>query len=322
MKLCGCGCGETVKPGRRFLHGHNLRLVKRRPLSEEVKKRISIKVSEYLRKHHPRKVERTTVYCLNCDKPFERKVTETKKFCGEKCYWSWLSRHPTGMCKEKIENKLPRETRKCPVCGKEFTVIITSTQKYCSKKCYHRDPRIREIRSKCKIGDKNPTKRVEVKDKIREKRLEQKFPCTDTAPELIMKSILDELGVAYLSHKPIGNICQPDFVLPVLKIAVFVDGDYWHANTRFYTYDELDEVQKANVEKDRRQEKALEKLGWKVLRFWEYDLKFYTEMCKNKLREVIEHEYRKTERLVPNRQNTNVSSILATGYCTVSSRGR
>ena len=70
---------------------------------------------------------------------------------------------------------------------------------------------------------------------------------------------------------------RPDFVFPKLRLAVFVDGCFWHgcprhgnqpANHRAFWRRKL----AANVARDRRVNRALRAAGWRVLRIWEHEL--------------------------------------------------
>ena len=71
---------------------------------------------------------------------------------------------------------------------------------------------------------------------------------------------------------------KPDFVFRNERVAIFIDGDFWHGNPRKFR------VPKSNVgywapkiEANRRRDIAnnrkLRKLGWRVLRFWESSLR-------------------------------------------------
>lgn len=71
---------------------------------------------------------------------------------------------------------------------------------------------------------------------------------------------------------------RPDFVFRKDRIAVFVDGCFWHGhdcrNTRPKQNEEFwrSKISK-NMERDLRVTNHLEKLGWTVLRIWECELK-------------------------------------------------
>ncbi|MGA7193765.1 MAG: DNA mismatch endonuclease Vsr [Anaerolineales bacterium] len=70
---------------------------------------------------------------------------------------------------------------------------------------------------------------------------------------------------------------KPDFVFPKRKIALFVDGCFWHgcpkhssapkSNRRFWM-----KKLKANKERDKFVNRELRKSGWKVVRVWEHEL--------------------------------------------------
>lgn len=70
---------------------------------------------------------------------------------------------------------------------------------------------------------------------------------------------------------------RPDFIFPKLRLAVFVDGCFWHGcpehgtkpkgNAAFWR-----KKLAANVARDRRADRALRRAGWRVLRIWEHEL--------------------------------------------------
>ena len=73
----------------------------------------------------------------------------------------------------------------------------------------------------------------------------------------------------------------PDIVLTRQKIAIFVDGDFWHARgyqdrpgSQIETNQSYWQKKLArNVERDREVNDQLTEHGWLVLRFWESDIK-------------------------------------------------
>jgi DNA mismatch endonuclease (patch repair protein) len=71
---------------------------------------------------------------------------------------------------------------------------------------------------------------------------------------------------------------RPDFIFFAAKLAVFIDGDFWHGNPATYTSPQSNKVFWENKiaynrENDKRVTKSLKKRGWKVLRIWESDLR-------------------------------------------------
>jgi DNA mismatch endonuclease (patch repair protein) len=98
----------------------------------------------------------------------------------------------------------------------------------------------------------------------------------DTKPELILRRILWSRGLRYRLHAktPFG---RPDLVFARKKVAVFVDGCFWHgcpdhyapprSQSRFWA-----EKLRQNVARDRLQTRQLEAHGWRVVRLWEHEI--------------------------------------------------
>ena len=70
---------------------------------------------------------------------------------------------------------------------------------------------------------------------------------------------------------------KPDFTFRRERVAVFVDGCFWHGCPRHGTMPAGNRAfwqakLARNAERDRAVTRALRKAGWKVLRIWEHDL--------------------------------------------------
>ncbi len=82
---------------------------------------------------------------------------------------------------------------------------------------------------------------------------------------------------------------RPDFVFPRLKLAVFVDGCFWHACPRHYRMPAGNRAfwrakLARNQARDRLVTRTLRKAGWRVLRIWEHDLHRATKRRATKKR--------------------------------------
>ena len=106
---------------------------------------------------------------------------------------------------------------------------------------------------------------------------------TDSKPEILLRKALWHRVVRYRKNMKLFN-CHPDIVITKFKLAVFCDGDFWHGKV-FERYD-VDtnavywhEKIKRNVERDLENTIELRDHGWKVLRFWETDIKHDLEQC-------------------------------------------
>ena len=97
----------------------------------------------------------------------------------------------------------------------------------------------------------------------------------DTAPEKIVRSILHRLGYRFRLHKT-KLPGRPDVVLPKHQTIVFVHGCFWHRHKnckdatmpktrREWWHAKLE----GNAARDRRNQSALRREGWRVLTVWE-----------------------------------------------------
>jgi DNA mismatch endonuclease (patch repair protein) len=77
-------------------------------------------------------------------------------------------------------------------------------------------------------------------------------------------------------HRPTFRV-KPDFVFPKLKLAVFVDGCFWHGCPKHATWPASRAAWwrrkiEGNKTRDRVVNRALRRAGWKVVRVWEHEL--------------------------------------------------
>jgi DNA mismatch endonuclease (patch repair protein) len=100
----------------------------------------------------------------------------------------------------------------------------------------------------------------------------------DTAPELALRSELHSRGLRYRVHvRPLNALrCQADIVFSKARVAIFVDGCWWHGCPEHLSLPGANrEWWKAKIERniarDRRNDIALTKAGWSVVRVWEHE---------------------------------------------------
>jgi DNA mismatch endonuclease (patch repair protein) len=96
-----------------------------------------------------------------------------------------------------------------------------------------------------------------------------------TRPEATMRLILNEAGIHFRRH--VATMPgTPDFVLSHSKVAIFVDGDFWHGYRFGCWKGQLSEYWSAKIERnrvrDRRTFATLRRRGWNVVRVWEHQL--------------------------------------------------
>ena len=102
---------------------------------------------------------------------------------------------------------------------------------------------------------------------------------TDTRHEIVLRSLLHRRGLRFRKDFPISvgtRSVRPDLVFTGARVAVFLDGCYWHycpehrslpkTNTDFWRA-----KFEQNVDRDRQSDRLLSDAGWLVLRYWEHE---------------------------------------------------
>lgn len=96
-----------------------------------------------------------------------------------------------------------------------------------------------------------------------------------TKPELLVRSLVHSLGYRYVLHDS-RLPGKPDLVFPSRRKAVFVNGCFWHMHrckngrVKPATNSEFWETKRrSNVERDRRNRRALRDMGWEYHVIWE-----------------------------------------------------
>ena len=111
----------------------------------------------------------------------------------------------------------------------------------------------------------------------------------DTSIELRLRKALWDRGIRYRKNykKLIG---KPDIAITKYRIAVFCDSDFWHGydwenrNQRIKSNREywIPKIER-NMARDKEVNEALEKDGWTVLRFWEWQIKKQLDNCVDEI---------------------------------------
>ena len=109
--------------------------------------------------------------------------------------------------------------------------------------------------------------------------------------ETIIRSELHRRGYRFRKHvKALPG--SPDAVFPKEKIAIFIDGDFWHGY-RFSQWEhKLKEFWKnkikENIQRDQKNFRKLRRMGWRVIRVWQHEIKDDPEMCVVKIVAAVE----------------------------------
>ncbi|OQM79194.1 very short patch repair endonuclease [Rhodococcus sp. 66b] len=100
----------------------------------------------------------------------------------------------------------------------------------------------------------------------------------DTKPEIALRRELHRRGLRYfVDRTPVKGVRRrADLVFPRRKVAVFVDGCFWHSCPQHATFPKNNaqwwtDKLAANVVRDRDTDARLAEQGWTVIRIWEHE---------------------------------------------------
>ncbi len=123
-------------------------------------------------------------------------------------------------------------------------------------------------------------------------RLMSKIRGKDTKPEVILRKTLWNIGLRYRKNvKKLPG--KPDIVISKYRLIIFVDGEFWHgynwaekktkikSNRDFW----IPKIER-NMQRDDEINEQLKAMGWKVIRFWEQEVKKEFGRC---IYEILQH---------------------------------
>lgn len=106
------------------------------------------------------------------------------------------------------------------------------------------------------------------------------------------KLLRDSIKGTFLRYQP-KTFGKPDFGLTNKKIAIFVDGCFWHkcpkcfrkpkSNTNYWR-----PKINNNAQRDKKITRKLKSNGWKVIRIWEHQIYLNLQKCETKVRAIVE----------------------------------
>jgi DNA mismatch endonuclease (patch repair protein) len=116
----------------------------------------------------------------------------------------------------------------------------------------------------------------------------------NSVPEMLLRRALWAKNIRFRIHRK-DLPGRPDIVIEKYKLAIFVDGDFWHGyewekrkpktNESFW----IPKIER-NMQRDRFANLALEEMGYTVMRFWEHDVEKNLKACVNQVELYVEAE--------------------------------
>jgi len=128
-------------------------------------------------------------------------------------------------------------------------------------------------------------------------KLMSKIKGKNTKPEILFRKALYSAGIRYrLNVAKLPG--KPDIVIGKYKLAIFIDGDFWHG----YNWDErklriksnaeywIKKIER-NIERDTENNIALKNIGYTVIRFWDHQIMKDIQSCLSEIKAYLEKKY-------------------------------
>jgi len=122
----------------------------------------------------------------------------------------------------------------------------------------------------------------------------------DTGPEIRLRSLVHKAGLRYaIDVRPEADINRrADLVFRAAKVAVFVNGCFWHGCPKHYSSPKSNkrywsEKVRRNRERDVETRFLLKRRGWRVLVFWEHQP---AQSCSERVVSVVSERKRRAVR--------------------------
>lgn len=118
---------------------------------------------------------------------------------------------------------------------------------------------------------------TDIVDAATRSRMMASIPSRDTKPELMLRAALRRHGLGgYRCHvKSVPG--RPDIAYIGHKIAVFVDGAFWHGHPDYFKFGKSgpkwDAKIRRNIQRDREVERLLYVAGWRSIRIWDFEIR-------------------------------------------------
>jgi G:T-mismatch repair DNA endonuclease (very short patch repair protein) len=281
-RMCRCGCGQIVNPGRTYIWGHHARLQVKKV--KYVTRTSSLKGCTF--DGRP---------CKKCGKVHKNRTGSNNASYNPKLHEFRLCACGCGM---------PTNSGKIYIVGHNSRTDAHRVWLSESNKIHKRHLGKRlslEIRKKYSMLRQNRTEseKERFRKKCRERAAHQVFPYVDTKPEKIFQSALSECHVDYKKHKFLDEMYSNTVLSDILRYHKFdvvieshlllieIDGCYWHA-CESCGFKPIYKSQIVTCGRDTELNNffSANPSGWKLVRFWEHELRSIADAIttiKNKI---------------------------------------
>jgi DNA mismatch endonuclease, patch repair protein len=112
----------------------------------------------------------------------------------------------------------------------------------------------------------------------------------NTKPELVVRRLTHARGLRFRIHERSLPGC-PDLTFAAVKVAVFIDGDFWHGWRFPQWHGKLSPYWQSKIAGNRRRDQSsfrrLRRSGWTVIRIWEHEVEADPAECVDRIERSV-----------------------------------
>ncbi|MBU4300684.1 MAG: very short patch repair endonuclease [Nanoarchaeota archaeon] len=121
-------------------------------------------------------------------------------------------------------------------------------------------------------------------------RIMAKIKSKNTRVEMTFRKQLRTNEIRYRLNYALEG--KPDIVIPSKKLAIFIDGCFWHGCAKHFRMPKSNKAYwrskiERNMARDKAVKKTLKSKGWKVMRIWEHEIKNSSERAAKRVKRVL-----------------------------------
>lgn len=218
--------------------------------------------------------------CEICGETFHASKKSGQRFCSTECQRIWQTK--------QVGNLNPRFARKeieCEYCGEKYFIrnykLESSDHKFCSNKC--RQAWYAEVFSQDEKWKEESKKRAV-------KILENRQLDTNTKPQQIINSILENMHISYINEKGFKYYAVDNY-LNDYNLIIEVMGDFWHCHPLKYNKENMRDIHKKRIPKDKAKHTYFKNnYGIEILYLWEDDIYNNFDVCKTLIDKYINNK--------------------------------
>lgn len=215
--------------------------------------------------------------CLICHKKFHVSKRSTQRLCSTDCQKIWQTQQ-VGV----LNPRFASIEIACEYCGKKYYVpqciLNNGHRNFCSVEC----------RQQWYANTWSQSEEWKEKSKLRAIEILEKNPIIkNTKPQMLVDTMLNKLNIVYQREYNCKYFAIDNY-LAEHNLMIEVMGDFWHANPLKYNKENLRDIQKKRIPRDKAKHTYIRnKYNIEILYLWESDIYNNIELCELLIKEYI-----------------------------------